>query len=176
MHHQRRKSGHGSANTSYSDVRKAVTVTDLSSRHKSTRPAMTRRTTPQVKLGKNPRDREREMEDEYWLSDERESFPQFWYAPLLSPRFRHLLAFFAGLQLPRPVQHPAVSLRQPWCHGCFCFTANPNLSDRHDHHDAQCKVQGPEVVLGPCAGGRGAPPAVWVFGRCVLVGSEWELA
>lgn len=77
MHHQRRKSGHGSANTSYSDVRKAVTVTDLSSRHKSTRPAMTRRTTPQVKLGKNPRDREREMEDEYWLSDERESFPQF---------------------------------------------------------------------------------------------------
>lgn len=80
MHHHRRKSGHGSANTSYSDVRKAVTVSDLSSRHKSSRPAMTRRTTSQVglKLGKNPRDREREMEDEYWLSDERESFPQFW--------------------------------------------------------------------------------------------------
>lgn len=80
MPHQRRKSGHGSANTSYSDVRKAVTVTDLSSRHKSSRPAMTRRTTSQagLKLGKNPRDREREMEDEFWLSDERESFPQFW--------------------------------------------------------------------------------------------------
>lgn len=84
MHHLRRKSGHGPANTSYTDVRKAVTVTDLASRHKSSRPAMTRRTTPQVshKLGKNPREREREMEDEYWLSDERESFPQFWYVEI----------------------------------------------------------------------------------------------
>lgn len=78
MHHQRRKSGHGSANTSYTDVKKAVTVTDPASRHKSSRPAMTRRNTPSHKLGKNPRDREREMEDEYWLSDERESFPLFW--------------------------------------------------------------------------------------------------
>ncbi|KAJ4422421.1 hypothetical protein N0V82_002869 [Gnomoniopsis sp. IMI 355080] len=66
MHHQRRKSGE-----------KAVTVTDLSSRTKSSRPAMTRRNTPSHKLGKNPRDRERAMEDEYWLSDERESFPLF---------------------------------------------------------------------------------------------------
>lgn len=90
MHHHRRKSGHGSANTSYTDVRKAVTVTDLSTRHnKSSRPAMARKTTPQVshKLGKNPRDREREMEDEYWLSDERESFPQFWYVSPTSPLF-----------------------------------------------------------------------------------------
>ncbi|CAN8096733.1 unnamed protein product [Discula destructiva] len=38
---------------------------------------MTRRITPSHKLGKNPRNREREMEDEYWLSDERESFPLF---------------------------------------------------------------------------------------------------
>lgn len=88
MHHHRRKSGHGSANTSYTDVRKAgaVTVTDLSRHHKSSRPAMTRRTTTQGKLGKSHRDREREMEDEYWLSDERESFPQFWY--VLPPRDR----------------------------------------------------------------------------------------
>ncbi|KAH8782745.1 hypothetical protein F5883DRAFT_131115 [Diaporthe sp. PMI_573] len=78
MHHHRRKSGHGSANTSTTDVRKAVTVSDLSTRHKSTRPAMTRRTTPH-KLGKNLRERERDMDDEYWLSveHERESFPQF---------------------------------------------------------------------------------------------------
>lgn len=43
------------------------------------RPAMTRRTTPH-KLGKNLRERERDMDDEYWLSveHERESFPQFW--------------------------------------------------------------------------------------------------
>ncbi|ROV88240.1 hypothetical protein VSDG_09032 [Cytospora chrysosperma] len=40
---------------------------------------MSRRSTPQVahKLGRNPRDREREIQDEYWLEDERESFPQF---------------------------------------------------------------------------------------------------
>lgn len=62
-------------------MRKAVTVTDLSStRHKSTRPTMSRKNTPQVahKLGRNLRDREREIQDEYWLEDERESFPQFW--------------------------------------------------------------------------------------------------
>lgn len=43
---------------------------------------MTRRATPQTaqKLGKNPRDREREWEEERWFDEERESFPQFWYA------------------------------------------------------------------------------------------------
>ena len=42
---------------------------------------MTRRTTPQSaqKLGKNPRDREREWEEERWWDEERESFPQYWY-------------------------------------------------------------------------------------------------
>ncbi|KUI60773.1 hypothetical protein VP1G_07972 [Cytospora mali] len=40
---------------------------------------MSRRSTSQAvhKLGRNPRDREREIQDEYWLEDERESFPQF---------------------------------------------------------------------------------------------------
>ncbi|KAK2070358.1 hypothetical protein P8C59_004859 [Phyllachora maydis] len=40
---------------------------------------MTRRATPQTaqKLGKNPRDREREWEEERWFDEERESFPQF---------------------------------------------------------------------------------------------------
>lgn len=40
---------------------------------------MTRKATPQVaqKLGKSPRDREREWEEERWWEDERESFPQF---------------------------------------------------------------------------------------------------
>lgn len=80
MHHHRRKSGHGSANASMTDVRKAVTTSDPSVRYKTSRPApMTRRTTPQAaqKLGKNPRDREREWEEERWWEDERESFPQY---------------------------------------------------------------------------------------------------
>ncbi|KAK4456127.1 hypothetical protein QBC34DRAFT_10276 [Podospora aff. communis PSN243] len=71
MHHQRRKSGHGSGNSSMTDVRKAVGAS---------RPTtMTRRTTPQSaqKLGKNPRDREREWEEERWWDEERESFPQY---------------------------------------------------------------------------------------------------
>ncbi|KAK1750751.1 hypothetical protein QBC47DRAFT_93862 [Echria macrotheca] len=71
MHHQRRKSGHGSTNSSMTDVRKAASTA---------RPtAMTRRTTPQSaqKLGKNPRDREREWEEERWWDEERESFPQY---------------------------------------------------------------------------------------------------
>ena len=64
------------------DVRKAA-PSDLSYKHKSStaRPApMTRRTTPQFvqKLGKSPRDRERELEDERWFDEERESFPQYW--------------------------------------------------------------------------------------------------
>ncbi|KAK0722458.1 hypothetical protein B0T26DRAFT_644033 [Lasiosphaeria miniovina] len=70
MHHQRRKSGHGSGNSSTTDVRKA----------NSSRPApMTRRTTPQTaqKLGKSPKDREREWEEERWWDEERESFPQY---------------------------------------------------------------------------------------------------
>jgi hypothetical protein len=87
MHHSRRKSGHGghgSANTSLTDVRKAVNASDLNSssaRHRPSRPApMIRRNTPQTsKLGKNPRDREREWEEERWWDEERESFPQYWY-------------------------------------------------------------------------------------------------
>ncbi|KAK1769269.1 hypothetical protein QBC33DRAFT_513492 [Phialemonium atrogriseum] len=62
------------------DVRKVVTVSDLSSKHKSSRPApMTRKTTPQggQKLGKSPRDREKEWEEDRFFDDERESFPQF---------------------------------------------------------------------------------------------------
>lgn len=49
---------------------------------------LTRRSTPQVlqKLGKNPRDREREWEEERWWEDERESFPQFWCVLLLPLR------------------------------------------------------------------------------------------
>lgn len=45
---------------------------------------MTRRTTPTAapKLGKNPRDREREWEEERWWDEERESFPQYWYVGL----------------------------------------------------------------------------------------------
>ncbi|KAF7517333.1 hypothetical protein G7054_g13843 [Neopestalotiopsis clavispora] len=77
MHHQRRKSGHGSTNPSMTDVRKAVTASDLS---RPKRPqTLSRRTTPSVvqKLGKNPRDREREWDEERGWEDERESFPQF---------------------------------------------------------------------------------------------------
>ncbi|KAJ4304372.1 hypothetical protein N0V88_001985 [Collariella sp. IMI 366227] len=77
MHnHHRRKSG----NTSMTDVRKAVTASDPTYKKHSSRPAaMTRRTTPQTvpKLGKNPRDREKELEDERWWDEERESFPQY---------------------------------------------------------------------------------------------------
>ncbi|KAK9423074.1 hypothetical protein SUNI508_04368 [Seiridium unicorne] len=77
MHHHRRKSGHGSTNTSMTDVRKAVTVSDPS---RPKRPqTLSRRTTPSVvqKLGKNPRDREREWDEERGWEDERESFPQY---------------------------------------------------------------------------------------------------
>ncbi|KAI0013698.1 hypothetical protein F4779DRAFT_349414 [Xylariaceae sp. FL0662B] len=77
MHHSRRKSGHGSTNTSMTDVRKAVTTSDLS---RPRRPqTLSRRSTPQTvqKLGKSPRTREREWEEERWGEDERESFPQF---------------------------------------------------------------------------------------------------
>ncbi|KAK7908276.1 hypothetical protein PG985_015579 [Apiospora marii] len=77
MHHTRRKSGHGSTNTSMSDVRKAVTVSDLS---RPRRPqTLSRKSTPQVlqKLGKTQRSREKELEEERWWEEERESFPQF---------------------------------------------------------------------------------------------------
>ncbi|KAL1869076.1 hypothetical protein VTK73DRAFT_3384 [Phialemonium thermophilum] len=80
MHHQRRKSGHASANTSMTDVRKAVNVSDLASKHKSQRPALgTRKSTSQTvhMLGKSPREREREWEEERNWEEERESFPQF---------------------------------------------------------------------------------------------------
>ncbi|GJC90886.1 hypothetical protein ColTof4_13392 [Colletotrichum tofieldiae] len=69
MHHSRRKSG----NTSMSE--KTVTATDPS-RYGKRPSTLTRRQTPQ-KLGKNPRDRERELQDSW--DDQRESFPQFWY-------------------------------------------------------------------------------------------------
>ncbi|KAJ8130895.1 hypothetical protein O1611_g2733 [Lasiodiplodia mahajangana] len=78
MHHHRRKSGHGSTNSSMTDVRKAGSTTDAS---RSRRPqTLTRKSTPQAlqKLGKNPKDREREWEEEQWSGDERESFPQYW--------------------------------------------------------------------------------------------------
>ncbi|KAL2141827.1 hypothetical protein VTI28DRAFT_1914 [Corynascus sepedonium] len=79
MHHQRRRSGHASGNTSYTDVRKAVTATDPSSKKYSSRPAMSRRITPQSapKLGKSPRDREKELDEQRWWDEERESFPAY---------------------------------------------------------------------------------------------------
>ncbi|KAI3337408.1 hypothetical protein HD806DRAFT_38672 [Xylariaceae sp. AK1471] len=77
MHHSRRKSGHVSTNSSMTDVRKAGSAADPS---RPRRPqTLTRKSTPQTlqKLGKNPRDREREWEEEHWYEDERESFPQY---------------------------------------------------------------------------------------------------
>lgn len=80
--HSRRRSGHASGNTSLTDVRKAVSATDAPYKKYSSRPApMTRRITPQSapKLRKSPRDREKE-EEEHWWDEERESFPEYWYA------------------------------------------------------------------------------------------------
>ncbi|KAI0195017.1 hypothetical protein F4808DRAFT_331020 [Astrocystis sublimbata] len=77
MHHHRRKSGHASTNSSMTDVRKAGGAVEAS---RLRRPqTLTRKSTPQTlqKLGKNPRDREREWEAEQWSGDERESFPQY---------------------------------------------------------------------------------------------------
>ncbi|KKP07656.1 hypothetical protein THAR02_00192 [Trichoderma harzianum] len=70
-HHQRRKSGPYSANSSTTDVRKAVTATPTQYK----RPAMTRRHTPSSaqKLGRG----NREHNSEVWDNDERESFPQY---------------------------------------------------------------------------------------------------
>ncbi|KAI1191327.1 hypothetical protein F5B17DRAFT_331853 [Nemania serpens] len=77
MHHHRRKSGHTSTNSSMTDVRKAGGATESS---RSRRPqTLVRKSTPQAlhKLGKNPKDREREWEADQWSEDERESFPQY---------------------------------------------------------------------------------------------------
>lgn len=65
------------------DVRKAVTLSELSAKYnsKSSRPAPTiRRSTDRSahKLGKSPRERQQEWDDERWWEDERESFPQYW--------------------------------------------------------------------------------------------------
>lgn len=62
------------------DVRKAVTATDPSTKFR--RPGMTRRHTPvsAQKLGQSHRERERERDRHDAWDDERESFPQFWYA------------------------------------------------------------------------------------------------
>ncbi|KAK4106494.1 hypothetical protein N658DRAFT_414731, partial [Parathielavia hyrcaniae] len=81
MHHHRRRSGHASGNSSMTDVRKAVTATDPSyKRQHSSRPApMSRKSTSQSvpKLGKSPREREKELDDERWWDEERESFPEY---------------------------------------------------------------------------------------------------
>ncbi|KAH9887527.1 hypothetical protein F4778DRAFT_430932 [Xylariomycetidae sp. FL2044] len=77
MHHSRRKSGHVSTNTSLTDVRKATVTSD---QPRPRRPqTLSRKSTPNTvhKLGKNPRDREREWEEDRWWEEERESFPQF---------------------------------------------------------------------------------------------------
>ncbi len=118
MHHTRRKSGHGSTNTSLTDVRKAVTVSDLS---KPRRPqTLARRQTPQTvqKLGKSPRVREKEWEEERWWEDDRESFPQFWYVAktmflclihfIIMAHGGHITSFPS---IPRPVGQGA-------CSGC----------------------------------------------------------
>ena len=99
-HHYRRKSGHASGNSSMTDVRKATTAS---------RPnTMTRRTTPQTvqKLGKNPRDREREWEEERWWDEERESFPQYWYVCRTLSLHLGVLhyIFINSLSLPPPHQ------------------------------------------------------------------------
>ncbi|KAK4163469.1 hypothetical protein QBC43DRAFT_65377 [Cladorrhinum sp. PSN259] len=72
MHHYRRKSGHGAGNTSMTDVRKAVTASDLSYKKG------TRKITPQSapRLGKSSRDRERDLDEDRWWDEEGESFPQ----------------------------------------------------------------------------------------------------
>ncbi|KAI0850990.1 hypothetical protein F5Y00DRAFT_23882 [Daldinia vernicosa] len=77
MHHTRRKSGHAATNNSTTEARRAVTASDAKPRRPQT---LTRKSTPQtvLKLGKSPKDREKELEEERWFDDERETFPQFW--------------------------------------------------------------------------------------------------
>jgi len=105
MHHYRRKSGHGVGNTSTTDVRRAVTASDLSYNKKGRPATMTRKITPQnaPKLGKSPRDRERELDDDRWWDEERESFPQHWYVFLLISQvftFHHLFSPLEGRPFP----------------------------------------------------------------------------
>lgn len=111
MHQHRRRSGHASGNPSLTDVRKAVSATDPSSKKYSSRPTMSRRSTPQSlpKLGKNPREREKELDQERWWDEERESFPEYWYVTeFCSPAFFsglfHGLPFFFWLFLHLPSQ------------------------------------------------------------------------
>jgi hypothetical protein len=111
MHHHRRRSGHLSGNSSLTDVRKAVTATDPSHKKYSSRPSMTRRTTPQTapKLGKNPRDREKELDEQRWWYEERESFPEYWYV-VNNPLLFH--SFIASFRFPSGNFHfhpPALS-------------------------------------------------------------------
>ncbi|KAK3942965.1 hypothetical protein QBC46DRAFT_255051 [Diplogelasinospora grovesii] len=75
MYHHRRKSGHSSGHPSMTDVRKTMAGSE---KHKSSRPTP-KRTPSQLsqKLGKNPRDRERDFEEGQLWDDERESFPQY---------------------------------------------------------------------------------------------------
>ncbi|KAL1842723.1 hypothetical protein VTJ49DRAFT_4361 [Mycothermus thermophilus] len=80
MHHHRRRSGHASGNTSFTDVRKAVTATDLSGKRNGPRsPTMTKKTALQSssKQRRSTRDRERDEDDDGWWDDERESFPAY---------------------------------------------------------------------------------------------------
>ncbi|PHH70040.1 hypothetical protein CDD82_7382 [Ophiocordyceps australis] len=77
MHHQHAIKANGSSTT---EVRRVVTASDASAKHR--RPAMARRHTPASaqKLGRSQRERERERECDgldSWHDDERESFPQF---------------------------------------------------------------------------------------------------
>lgn len=83
MHHSRRKSGLGSATTSMTDVRKATSHHHDSRNSKSksggqrSSRVLGSPSNSSAKLGKNPRDREREWEEESYWDEERESFPQF---------------------------------------------------------------------------------------------------
>ncbi|KAG6028194.1 hypothetical protein E4U41_000759 [Claviceps citrina] len=84
MDHHRRKSGHGLGNTSMTDVRKAATSSESSS--KSKRPSTTRRHTPSgsSKSSRSHRERDRERDQYDDWQQEPESFPQFWYASQMS--------------------------------------------------------------------------------------------
>jgi hypothetical protein len=67
---------------------------------------MTRRTTPQTapKLGKNPRDREKELDEQRWWDEERESFPEYWYVvniPFLVSQLHYVFLLpLRGLPFP----------------------------------------------------------------------------
>lgn len=66
------------------DVRKAATANDVSSKHKMASKATTSssRRSAGSKSGKptaSGRDIEKDQDEDQWFEDERESFPQFWY-------------------------------------------------------------------------------------------------